>query len=297
MNEQEPSKQTLWYVLSKEKVVGPFPAGAIRRSLLLGRLALDDQISVDKQVWERIANTPEVIPPEMRRASEDPDSELLKARLREDERSGIERRRSSEGRSLQSDRRQAESPLIERHREAKTELRQINLKSDTPIVGIMTAAVLVAIALGYGLYLGTPDALPDPNCSSAPVAGVDWHNCKLDNLMADAADLQEANLGNASLRNSRLSGAQLSGADLRYTDLGGSDLSHAELKHANLQGAGLRNSDLSYTDLTDAVLSYADMTGANLGGSILTGARFDHTIWPDGRKCLVGSVGDCLSSP
>lgn len=296
MSEKEPSKQTLWFVMSKEKVVGPFPAGGIRRSLLLGRFALDDQVSTDKLTWEKIYDTPEVIPPEMRRSQEDRDGELLKAKLREDERSGIERRKSNEGRLPQSDRRQAEPPLIERHREAKTRLRHISQRRDIPTAGIVTAAILVLISIGYGLYLGTPELLPEPDCSASPVAGVNWRNCQMDNLVADAADLHGADLGNASLRNSSLSGVRLNNSDIRYADLGGSDLSHAELKDANLQGAGLRNTDLSYTDLSGAVLSYADMTGANLGGSILTGATFDHAIWPDGRKCLVGSVGDCLTS-
>jgi len=64
-----------------------------------------------------------------------------------------------------------------------------------------------------------------------------------------------------------------------------------------MKGTMLRNTDLSYADLSGADLRYANLTGANLGGTILIGARLDHAIWPDGRECAEGSVGNCRILP
>ena len=297
MSENEPSKQRLWYVKSHEEVEGPFPNGAIRRSLLLGRFGPDAQVSLDKTAWQPVIEVPELLPPEMRRTLHAGDPALLRARLREDERTGLDRRKGGAGRLPADDRRQAEPELIERHREAKTALRQIVGKRDLPVTGIGVVTLLVLAALGYGLYLGGPELPPDRDCSSNPAPGVDWHNCRAEKLVAEAADLEGANLGNAWFRYSRFTGARLNSADIRYADLSGSDLSHADLRKADMKGTTLRNTDLSYTDLTGADLSYADLTGANLGGSQLTGAMLDHAIWPNGRKCAEGSIGTCLGTP
>ena len=297
VSEKEPSKQTLWYVKSKEKMEGPFPSGAIRRSLLLGRFVPNDQVSVDKISWDRIVNTPEVMPPEMRPALQEGAPELLAARLREDQRSGLDRRTSSDGRLPHGDRRKAEPVLIERHREAKRTLLQLGRETETPVAGIAVIGLLALLAIGYGLYLGGPERVSDPDCSSPPVPAVDWHNCRLDNLVADSVDLADANLGNASFRSGRFVGARFNRADLRYSDLSGSDLSYAEFMDANMKGTRLQNTDLSYADLRRADLRYADLTGANLGGSILSGAMLDYAIWEDGRKCRQGSIGHCLGPP
>ena len=293
MSEKEPSKQPLWYVKSTAKVEGPFPSGGIRRSLLLGRFTPEHQISEDQVTWQAISEVPEVMPPELRQAAPGGATELLRARLREDQRSGRERRVNSAGRTPGDDRRRAEPALVEKHREAKTALRQISQERAVPFAGIGVVGLLLLLTIGYGLYLGGPQTLPDPICSSPPAAGVDWHNCRSDNLIADTADLEGANLSNAWFRYSKLSGARLNSADIRYTDLSNADLSHAELRAADMKGSALRNTDLSYADLTGVDLRYADLTGANLGGSVLTGARLDHAIWPDGRKCPEGSLGNC----
>ncbi|MCP4287701.1 MAG: pentapeptide repeat-containing protein [Gammaproteobacteria bacterium] len=297
MSKNEYIKRQLWYVKSNGKVIGPFPSGGIRRSMLLGRFTRKDQVSVDKANWDRVGDIPELMPPEMRKAGHDDDAELLAARLREDERSGLDRRVDSKDRLPQEERRRVEAALVERHREAKTALRQLGRKKDLPVMGMLIIGMLTLIAIGYGVYLGAPDLLPDPDCSSDPAAGVDWHNCRLDNLVADTADLEGANLGNASLMYSRFSGARLNTSDIRYADLSGSDLSHAELREANMKGTMLRNTDLSYADLSGADLRYANLTGANLGGTVLIGAQLDHAIWPDGRECAEGSVGNCRILP
>ncbi len=52
MNEaHKKGKQKLWYVKHKGEVLGPFPSGAVRRSLLLGQVALTDEVSFDGKKW------------------------------------------------------------------------------------------------------------------------------------------------------------------------------------------------------------------------------------------------------
>ena len=296
VSEKERSKQRLWYLKSKGSVEGPFPSGGIRRSLLLGRCGPDDQVSVDKESWARISDVPEVMPQEMRLAENEQDPVLLRARLREDERSGRDRRRNGKGRPSAPERRRTEPALSARHREAKTELRQISREKEMPVRSLLVVGLLVVTAIGYGLYLGGPETPPDPDCSLPPAARVDWRNCKMDNLAADGVNLDQANLGNGSFRRSHFTGTRLNAADLRYSDLSDADLSHAELREANMKGATLRNSDLSYADLSAADMRYTDLTGANLGGSALTGATLDYAIWTDGRACAKGSLGICIQT-
>lgn len=295
MNEKAPDKQLLWYVRSRRGEEGPFPGAGVRRSLLLGRLSTEDLVSWDRERWYPLSQVPEVLPPEMRRMLPTGDADLIIARLREDERTGIDRRKSSAGRISDQDRRQAEPEVMERHRNAKRALRQLSWRREIPVLTMAIVSLLMIAVLGYGLYLGGPEYVSDPDCSAPPVAGVDWHNCRKDNLVANIADLEGANLGNGSFRSSRMSGALLNGANIRYSDLSGSDLSHAELRAADLQGSRLHNIDLSYADLSSANLRYADLTGANLGGAMLTGAQLEHLIWPDGKECSSGTVASCLS--
>ena len=103
--DKEQGKQFLWYVRRRNRVQGPFPSGSIRRFLLLGRVLLDDEVSLDKSDWRRLSEVPEVIPPEVRKALENGTvASVLPAQLREDERSGRDRREEKD-RSDQQERR------------------------------------------------------------------------------------------------------------------------------------------------------------------------------------------------
>ena len=80
---------------------------------------------------------------------------------------------------------------------------------------------------------------------------------------------------------------------LPYTRCPGVDLRGANLSGVNLQGAYLKNADLRNANLRganfiDAYLFDAKMEGADLGG-----ADFSKAIWPDGRTCAFGSIGQC----
>lgn len=71
-------------------------------------------------------------------------------------------------------------------------------------------------------------------------------------------------------------------------NLSGANLEGINLQGAFLMGANLRNTILRNANLIDAFLYDADLTGADLSGADLSKA-----IWPDGRVCAFGSIGQC----
>jgi hypothetical protein len=299
VDENDKGKQLLWYVRSGEGVNGPYPSGAIRRFLLLGRVSLADEISRDRKVWQSVSAVPEVIPAELRRAMlEGREDEVILARRREDERTGTERRSSSDDKiyaeQRKGERRSAEAGKEQRHREARRSLLQLERKRERPTVSLVVSLLLIVALIVYGVYWDSGPKLPDPDCTALPGPGVNWRNCSLNGLAAAAADMSHANMNNAQLRESRLSGSNLREADLQYADFSGADLSYSQLMGANLKGATLQNSDLSYADLSGANLSFTNLRDANLGGANLEGVRFDEAVWFDGSRCLPGSLGDCV---
>jgi hypothetical protein len=296
--EIESQKWNLWYIRRNGQVKGPYPCGGVRRFVLLGRVTLEDQVSNDCKRWRPVSQVPEVIPPEIRKALAKGETDLLIAsRLREDERNGLERRVGSDDAEFKKrrkgERRQAELEIMQHHRQAKTDLLERRRKKPLPVTAMGVVGALVVLAVGFGLYMGAPEPIPDPDCSAKPAPGVNWRNCKLEGVQLGGAELDHALLNNSLLREAGLSGSKLNDSDMQYVDLSGSDLSYAELKRALMKGASLRNADLSYADLSEADLSFADLTGANLGGAKLRQVRLDNAIWINGAQCLPGSVGVC----
>lgn len=294
----ESTKQNLWYIRRNGQVKGPYPCGGVRRFVLLGRVTMDDQVSNDGKRWRPVSEVPDVIPPEIRKAMAEGTSDLLIAsRMREDERNGRERRVASDDaefkRRRKGERRQAELEIMQHHRKAKTDLLERRRKKPLPLFAMGVMGVLVVLGIGLGFYLGAPESIPDPDCGSAPMPGVNWRNCRMDSIRLDGVDMDHALLNNGIFRGAKLTGSKLNDSDMKYVDFSGTDLSYAELKRAAMKGATLRNADLSYADLTGADLSFADLTGANLGGSKLQQTRLDNAIWINGAKCLPGSIGNC----
>ncbi len=300
MAEQEnnDNRQLLWYIRRKGEIRGPFPCGAVRRSVLLGRVRLDDETSLDRKNWKPVSEVPDVVPPEVRKALETGDYETLDLlRMREDERTGRERRTGADDSEFKErrhgERRRQEDELLARHRAAKAELLELETQRKKPYVGILVISILVALAIGGGLYIGAPQDIPKPDCLARPAPGVNWRNCRLDGTVAENSDLAGAQINNAVLRQARLSGSSFKGADLMYADFSGADLSYGEFKNTAMKGINLQNADLTNTDLSGADLSFADLTGARMGGAKLDWTRLDNAIWIDGETCGVGSLGGC----
>lgn len=298
-DKQDKGKQRLWYVRGNGKVSGPYPSGAVRRFLLLGRISLDEEVSRDRKTWHKVSAVPEVIPPEVRRAMQEGTvDELLSARMREDERSGKERRTSEDDIKYKDrrkgERRRDEDAVKKRRREARRTLLEASRKRKMPLPTLVISLLVLLSLIGYGLFWEGGPEEAEPDCTAPPGPGVNWRNCSLSGLRAKGADLSGANMNNARLREAMLSGSNLAQGDLQYVDFNSADLSYAQLGGANLKGSNLQNADLSYADLTAADLSFANLSGANPGGAKLDKARFDEAIWFDGSRCLAGSVGRCV---
>lgn len=298
--EVDRSKQKLWYVRRLDAVQGPFPCGTVRRFVLMGRIRLSDEVSLDKKSWKLVSRVPDVVPPEVRKAAEEGTlEELIPIRMKEDERSGRDRRAANPAddekfrERRQGERRQEELEIMQRHRLARTELNELVTQGNRSYVGITIAMLLVILTVGGGLYIGAPKPIPEPDCQAPPAPGVNWRNCRIDRMQAENRDLAGALINNAILRQGQFSGSSFKGGDLMYADLSGSDLSYADFTGARMKGVNLQQADLTYADFTGADLSFADFRGANLGGVQLGGATLGQAIWQDGKECLPGSVGDC----
>ncbi len=62
----------------------------------------------------------------------------------------------------------------------------------------------------------------------------------------------------------------------------------SDLSGCDLRGATLVDTDLSGSDLADC-----DLRGATFTRVVLEGVILDRTLWLDGHRCAVGSIGVC----
>jgi uncharacterized protein YjbI with pentapeptide repeats len=302
MSEQagQDKKQNLWYIRRADKVKGPFPSGTLRRFILLGRINPTDQVSMDRKSWQDVMQVPEVVPREVRKAAAEGHlDDVLPVRLSEDERTGVERRRKADASNYanqrKAQRRKDEPELVQRHRNAKQVLLQeAKQRRRTPYFGIAASGILVLVLIGAGLYIGSPNDIPDPDCSAKAGPGVNWRSCYLDAVSAESANLEGAILNSSILRMAKLTGSIFRQADMQYADMSGSDLSYSEFNSARMKGINLQNVDLTNADLTNADLTYANLKNSRLGGARIDGARLEKAIWTDGTVCAAGSVGRCL---
>jgi hypothetical protein len=90
-----------------------------------------------------------------------------------------------------------------------------------------------------------------------------------------------------------LSGAKLNNLDMSYVDLSSANLSGADLSNSTLFGGNLAKANLSGANLSGTNLFEADLSGADLSKANLTKTYLDQATWPNGKRCKVGSVGEC----
>jgi hypothetical protein len=292
--------RTLWYVRRSDEVRGPFPAAQVARHIVLGRVRLGDEVSRDGVQWMPLGDRPELLPAALREASDE--DTLWRLRLREDERSGLDRRAGqvvppeiAERRSGR-ERRQPEPVALVRRRRNRTEYLQDLRRHTPPRPGrwLWAGLGLVLIAMVAAAMLATNPRPPAGlRCNADPAPGVDWHECRLEALEVSGLDLSGARLRGTKAREAQMAGTRLAGADLAYADLAGAQLSAADLSRASLVGANLTLADLTGANLSGADLSYADLTRARLEGVRLEGATLNRAVWVDGRICAPGSIGAC----
>ncbi len=318
-----PTSHHLWYTRRDEQIRGPFPHGLITRFIVLGRLQLSDEISVDQIRWQAVKDVPELIPDPLKSAPDDPELQeyLRVARRREDERAAGDRRRREGARHDDSrrraDRRQHESDELVHHRDIKTRLVKVRQSSPERLRAWVLIALLLALATAIGAAFWLMPQAPALRLQCEAPAGpqVDWSNCKFEGILLNGVNLVGARLSNANLSGAQLQAANLAGSDLSYANFGRADLSRANLRQATLTGSVLRNANLAAANLSGARLSYAilqgvnfsgadlshaDLASADLTGAKLEGAKLDNcnlvgATWVDRSVCAAGSVGQCVN--
>ncbi len=288
-----PSVGHLWYVRREAVTNGPFPTGAIKRYVVLGRIRPTDEVSRDRVEWRAVSREPAF----SAIVNSPPDPVAL---AHADERTGDRRGRTNHGearreRRHESDRREDEAQEVVVRRARRARVMASVAPRPVRTAGPLLFTTLVAVLIAAGGYVWRPspgDAGPD--CTRAAAPRVDWSGCDLQGADLDSTDLSAASLHNARLAGARAMNARLGEADIAYADLSRANFGYANLGRANLRGVSARGADFAYAILAGADLSYADLRGAALGGANLQGTRLDRALWIDGRTCAVGSVGACL---
>lgn len=221
-----------WFVRSGAGVRGPFTSAKIRHSLLDGVIAVDDEISLDREAWQPIAKVPEVLPTQLRHAE------------------GF-----------------ADDRAARQSNELWHSIRSTVLAS--VIIGIFIAAV---VEVGHDSTAVESDCLAPPTAgvvlegcilSDADLAGAELAAAQLANI-----NLRGARLAGAKMHKADLRYAHLSNADLSYANLGASVLLGASLRYADLTNADLSEANLEFADLTGARIGGARFGGARFDGAI-----------------------------
>lgn len=225
-----------WFVKRGNTVRGPFNSTRVRHFVLEGKLTLEDEVSQDRKVWQRLGQVDEVVPLQMRGGEQ-----AL------DDLENTDRRR---------DRRGAIRAIV--------------------VVSLIIAALVVAVVLvgtEGPVADASCDAQPVPGVvlegcdltgarlTETDVTGARMANVRLPHAALAAgifdradmryADLSRADLSYASMRGTVLLGANLNFADLTNTDLRGADLSFADLRGARLGGARFDGATLTQTIWAD----------------------------------------------
>ena len=148
------------------------------------------------------------------------------------------------------------------------------------------------------------------DCDDTPSDGVDYSNCQF----SEGQDLSRAYIPNSNLSfisfikvifdkgvmmNSTLPNGNFHEASFVKTNLYESNLEGGLFEKANFSSANLtrvnfKGASLIETNFNNSNLFEADFTGANILNSNFEGANLNKTIWIDGNKCRLGSIGKCI---
>ena len=122
--------------------------------------------------------------------------------------------------------------------------------------------------------------LPNSNLSFTSFIKVNFDKSIMMNSILAFGMFPESSFIRANLYESNLQGA-----NLEQSDFTSSNLTKANFKGATLIGANFKNANLMEADLTSANISDANFEGSNL----------NDTVWVDGKKCQLGSIGKCIN--
>ena len=146
-------------------------------------------------------------------------------------------------------------------------------------------------------------------CDDTPVDGVDYSNCQF----SEEQDLSRAYIPNSNLSfislikvnfdksimmNSVLSNGNFAEssffrANLYEANLEGGNFEKTNFTSANLTRVNFKAASLIEANFKDSNLFEADFTGSNITNASFEGANLNNTIWVDGKKCSLGSIGIC----
>jgi len=147
-------------------------------------------------------------------------------------------------------------------------------------------------------------------CDDTPADGVDYSNCQF----SEGQDLSRAYIPNSNLSfisfikvifdksvlmNSTLANgnfieSSFISANLYESNLEGGIFEKANFSSANLTRVNFKGASLIETSFINSNLFAADLTGANILNANFEGANLSNTIWIDGIKCKLGSIGKCV---
>ena len=159
----------------------------------------------------------------------------------------------------------------------------------------------------YFLYLASFNLYAA--CEDQPTNEVDWSNCNfmemldLSGVSLANAQMSGVNLALVNFEKSQINNANMSFGNFILGNFNNSNLFSANMQYANCNNTVFDNANLAKVNFEGANLFMSSFKGANLFevnllGANIANANFEeanlsHAIWIDGRKCALGSVGQC----
>lgn len=291
--------EPLWYIRRGQEVSGPFPVGLIERHILLSRINSATELSPDKVHWALMPEWPEwQAYLDDLNSSEGSEETLALRRRWEDERDGYDRRskesatEANDKRRSGKDRRHEEpdneiSSRQQRHQRGKR-IRYYSLRA----AAIPIFAVVVFVSAYLILYKpATTHARVD--CSLEAAEGINWSHCDLQNSTLAQVSLSHSNLQSSNLTGADLDQANLSSAELSFSVFTLARIQDSNFENSRIIGVSFRNSLIKNTKFDNSDLTYADFSNADISDVSFDGARLDHAIWIDRRRCAEDSIGIC----
>jgi len=146
-------------------------------------------------------------------------------------------------------------------------------------------------------------------CDDPLADGVDYTNCRF----SDGQDLQGSYLPNSNLSFTgfiqvNFDKSIMMNSILAFGTFSESSFVRANLYESNLQGANFEKTNFTSANLTrvnfqgaslieanfkDSNLFEANFTAANITNANFEGSNLNNATWADGKKCGLGSIGEC----
>ena len=146
-------------------------------------------------------------------------------------------------------------------------------------------------------------------CDDPPGNEVDWNKCNFaenqewSGISLAGAQMEAVNLSFSNLEKSQINNANMISGNFVFTNFSNSNLFSSNMQYANCNNANFDNSNLAKVNFEGANLFMAsfkganlfevNLTGANITNAVFEEANLSNVIWVDGKKCALGSVGQC----